>query len=201
MFRFLANNVFRKVINASVEGLADNNTPKRFKAVLIKWLFFGAGFAVMCAMIIALVSWYSSRPKPWNPAALKATFDSFDLESKSYKLIFYYILENATSADYELRPTSKSRMMQKLKRQDSLIVGNGVLYDNPLFIPAKKKIRFSIELDASFKEYFPSNILTYDREKRSKTIAEFAKKEMANLDGFVLFDEARRYEIDFPRSW
>ena len=201
MFRFLANSLFRKVINTGVEDVVDNNTTSRLRTVLIKWLSFGAGFAVMCAVIIAVVSWYSSRPKQWNASAITASFDCFDLESKSYNLVLYYILENTTSADYELQTTSKSRMMQKLKRQDSLVDGEGVLYDNPIFIPAKKKIRFSLRLDASFKENFHSNILKDDREKRSKMIAAFANKEMANLNGFILFDEVSRYEIDFPRSW
>ena len=102
MFRFLVNNVFRKVINTSTDDIIGTNTASRFKSVLIKWLSFGAGFAVMCALIIAVVSWYSSRPKPWNPSAITAAFDSFDLESKNYNLILYYILENTTSADYEL---------------------------------------------------------------------------------------------------
>lgn len=201
MFRFLVNNLFRKAITTSVDGVTINNTSSRFKAVLIKWLSFGAGFAVMCAMIIVVASWYSSRPKPWNPSAITASFDSFDLENKSYNLILYYILENTTSADYELQHSSKARLMQKLKRQDSLIDGEGVLYDSPLFIPAKNKVRFAIKLDASFKEYFPSNILTQDREKRTKLIAEFANAEMTNLNGFVLFDETNRYEIVFPKSW
>ena len=201
MFRFIMNNLFRKAIDTSVNGVSVNNAASRFKTVMIKWFSFGAGFAVMCALIIAAVSWYSNRPKPWNPSAITAVFDSFDIDSENYNLILYYILENKTSADYELQSTSKTRLMQKLKRQDSLIDGEGVLYDTAVFIPAKNKVQFALKLNASFKKYFPANMSALAREERSKKIASFANGEMTNMNGFVLFDETNHYEILFPKSW
>jgi hypothetical protein len=34
-----------------------------------------------------------------------------------------------------------------------------------------------------------------------KALAGYVSKEMGNVDGFVVFDETNRYQINFPKGW
>ena len=77
-----------------------------------KWLFvglgFGAGAAVVAAIIFGGVAWYSSRPQLWNSDGIRATFstpiystdDDFNLKGIELE----YIIDNNTSRDYTLSP-------------------------------------------------------------------------------------------------
>ena len=40
-----------------------------------------------------------------------------------------------------------------------------------------------------------------ETRQRWKLVADFMKKEFANLDGFVLFDTTNRYQINLPNGW
>jgi len=55
------------------------------------------------AMIAGTLYWYSTRPKPWNKNALKATFATMEFSTRpeevSYKVDFLYEVEN-TNYDF-----------------------------------------------------------------------------------------------------
>ena len=40
-----------------------------------------------------------------------------------------------------------------------------------------------------------------ERRNQWKLIADYMKKEFANLDGFVVFDSTNRYQINLPNGW
>ena len=40
-----------------------------------------------------------------------------------------------------------------------------------------------------------------DRHKYYAEVASHVAKTMSNLNGFVVFDETNRYEIDLPNGW
>jgi hypothetical protein len=43
--------------------------------------------------------------------------------------------------------------------------------------------------------------LSDDMRPGQKELKMYVQKEMGNLDGFVLFDGEKKYEVDFPRGW
>ena len=57
------------------------------------------------AVIVDFFYWYSSRPKPWNKNALKATFATMEFDTRpqeaSYEVDFLYDVENTTERNYD----------------------------------------------------------------------------------------------------
>jgi hypothetical protein len=170
----------------------------------------GAGLAVTMALIVGGLLWYSSRPhppKPWNTSALKATYDYIDTEGDKRTIVFYYTLENKTDADYKVESGVNATIALHLQRQDSLSVERDESYvkiDYPLFVPAKQRSRFAIHLLAypyQGKEVLKADASLEERRSFRKALAGYVSKDMGNLDGFVLLDEANRYQINFPKGW
>jgi len=174
-----------------------------------KWLCIGAGFGAGAVLMVALllggITWYSSRPKPWNKTAIKATYDAVNLEDDDRHLEFYYVLENATESDYTLQESSTAPITGRLKKEKSLTppMGMEIQITYPVFIPAKQRARYRISLP-SYKYpggWLKDNPTEEERDGYEKEISAYVGQKLGNLDGFVLFDETNRYEIDFPKGW
>jgi hypothetical protein len=180
------------------------------KRMVVSGLAGGVGFAVAIAIILGIVSWYQSRPKPpkpWDKAAVTATYDSIDTEGQSgrwegqppNRLVFYYTLQNNTDSDYQFSDLTNIVVMAKLKRQKSLSGQKGDKFlqpDSPVLIPAKQRIRFALHVGYPYE---------YDKSLKAgaskKDIEAYVNEKFSNLDGFALFDENNRYQIDFPKGW
>lgn len=168
----------------------------------------GAGFALTLALIVGGLRWYDTRPKPlkpWNTTAIKAAFDSVTTEGEENNLVFSYVLENTGDSDYRLEGDSLVSVRAKAKEQNSLTPPSKTYLklDFPVFIPARQRTLFLIHLPT--RRYYGGDGASDDsetgREKYRKVIAAFVSEKMSNLDGFVLFDEGHRYQINFPRGW
>lgn len=190
---------------------------------------FGAGFAVAMSLIVGSFVWYKSRPpKPWNSTAIKAQLvdvemDARDPDNAVRNLVFTYVLENTTSFDYRLPEKPSVILMAKLRAEGSLLFDKDAKLDNhPLFIPAKWRVQYAIRVHCRCKpiEVQGSGVLyvSYDWDDadvkahirelvregtlpRKDQIAALVSRNFPNLDGFVLFDQINRYEIEFPRGW
>jgi hypothetical protein len=102
-------------------------------------------------------------------------------------VIFVYLLENQTDADYRIpeehairlraRSASTKRLLNKLPEQ--------VTGDFPLLLPARSKTHFAL-------------ILTSQHEVQPEQTAEFRKS--LDIDSFILFDPTRHYEIELPAN-
>ena len=177
------------------------------KRLIIISVSLGIGFAVTLALIIAGFMWYQSRPKlpkPWNPNAIIATYDYIDVEGQDNNFVFYYTLENKTDIDYKISETSDVVIMGKLEKQKSLTGDSKDEYlkpDHPILIPAKQRIRFGIHLKYPFEKKMKKGSTKEERKKYPEELEKYISEELSNLDGFVLFDEINRYQIDFPCGW
>jgi len=169
----------------------------------------GAGAVVMSAVLVALFTWYSSRPnppKPWDAKAITATFDYPETEKVALNaptIVLYYTLQNKTDLDYRLPKRDLLEVTARLKREKSLTGGPELLTeDESVFIPAKQRRRFAIHLKYPIEDDLgPDPKSKDDHRRRWKLIADFMKTNLSNLDGFVIFDPERRYQIDLPNGW
>ena len=168
---------------------------------------FGAGLAITLALIIGGYLWYSSKPKPpkpWDTKAITATYDRVDTEGDNNTIVFYYILQNNTDYDYHIVDASNVTLMDKLEKQKSLSWGKSdqfLKFDYPLLLPAKQRLRFAIHLDYPYNKKIKAEATKDEIEKYRKALSGFLKEETPNLNGFAMFDELNRYQIDFPREW
>lgn len=148
-----------------------------FLAVLIP------GLAVLAAAV------FGGREEPipddGNKTAIRATLER--VVPTHNDVIFIYLLENQTDADYRIpeehairlraRSASTRRLLTKLPEQ--------VTGDFPLLLPARSKTHFAL-------------ILTSSHEVQPEQTAEFRKS--LDIDSFIVFDPKRHYEIDLPAT-
>jgi hypothetical protein len=178
-----------------------------WKRLAVISFFSGAGFAVTLAVIIGAWGWYSSRPtpqKPWDNRSLTAAFDDIRVEGEQNHLVFFYTVENHTDTDYKLDDASALEVhtTAKLALSDSYSLfrkNPGIRL--PVFIPARKRALFLLDTTYPYPTAEDHNAALEQRKEFREAVKKYVKSEMPNLDGFSLFDESSRYEIDFPPGW
>jgi len=177
------------------------------KKIIISSIVGGVSFAVSIAIIFGIFFWYQNKPKPpkpWNKDTITATYDSVDTEGEKNYFVFYYTLQNNTDFDYNFSDLTNITVMAKLKKQNSLSGQKKDEFlkpDYPILIPAKQRIRFALHLGYPYDKTLKKDASKEEREKYRKDMEAYANKEFSNLDGFVLFDELNRYQIEFPKGW
>ena len=184
-----------------------------WKRALLIGVGWGLGTAVGLGMIVGGFLWYESRPKPpvppkpWNASAIKAEYDLVSTDTDKDRenvIVFYYILENTTDFDYRVEDGRRITMTGKLEDERSLsafLKSQGVI-DYPIFVPAKKRVRFRVHLIGyTYPVKQKDNPTTQERKQYRETLAKYVADEFPNLDGFDLLDEGNRYEIILPGGW
>jgi hypothetical protein len=171
-----------------------------WKKVVLQGAGFGVAFALVVCLILGGWLWYDSLPHApkWNSTAIRATFKEVGVTTSAPrpKLTFSYVLENTTDADYSI-PNDKSTVLVMA----TLPEGKGLEADEalsltPCEIPARQKVVFSLSKEAEYTDAY----LEADKDNAEK-LAPFWSRRLKELDGFVLFDKAHRYEIILPNGW
>ncbi len=175
---------------------------------------FGSSFAIVIGLMIGTWAWYQGRPatpNPWNANAIVATFDHPEQEIgqpnkgpddfQPVLYAVYYDLENTTQNDYYLPPRGQLQLAERLRRENSLSDGRHFALDEePIFIPAKQRRRIAVHLFyPDFCDVGPEG--KHARSARWKLITGCLKRDIPDLNGFVLFDTANRYQINLPNGW
>ena len=167
-----------------------------WKKILLRSAGLGGGFAVVGAIILGIVVWWSGRPvkpKSFDTHLVTATGarGTFQLRSDAFHFALIYGFKNNGNADYHL-PTLGAFMLINaanggLDRKD------GVKWDNSIVIPSGKTVNVTFDIPYAFSEYNyePSE---YSEQKD----VEFAKHRMAENKGAVFFDYENRIEVDAP---
>jgi hypothetical protein len=75
------------------------------------------------------------------------------------------------------------------------------LRDPEVFLPAKQRLKFGIRFPYSYEKRMPANATSEQRKIYRKELADYVRTHASNLNGFVLFDETNRYQIDFAKGW
>jgi hypothetical protein len=139
----------------------------------------------------------------WNSTAIRSSFEGIqvkEVDPTHAALIFSYDLENTTDSDYHLSNDPKVLIMGRLKSNTSLKPEDSMQIENPIFLPARNRIRIALEVNNSFNwptQMFPGQVGPVTQEK----FRSFVAGKTADLQGFVLFDEAARYQIELPGGW
>jgi hypothetical protein len=173
----------------------------RWKRFALKWFAVGSGFAVASVVLVFMLIWYSSRPKPpkpWNTTALTAhEAPGFEASRDAKKLEFTFMLENATEGDYHLESDAGLIMMIR-NRDGSLsrpIPRDIAPVDTPVFVPSHQKGVLGISL--ALGEIPQQNPGESDDDYHER-IRSFCNERLDGVAGFVLFDEENRYQINLP---
>jgi hypothetical protein len=185
----------------STPAIATEPPKKEFnwKRLFIKAVGFGAGVALMLAVLAGVGIWYMKRaeqPRQWNSKAITATFSKLEFGNvgkQDAAGIFSYVLENNTDYDYRL-PDNVIRMRHSMTSNSLEKID--MLVEDKIFIPPHQRVAITFVQQFNSKdELKPADL------NDEKKLAEFASRQVKDVDRLVLFDESMRYEIDLPSGW
>lgn len=177
-----------------------------WKRLFIKAVGLGAGFALMFTLLACVGLWYMNRPKlpippkPWNKEALKAEFRSVGT-SREDNFLFQYVVENNSDIDYRINSMSGVSLGAKSKGYLAMCDDCVSLTILPAFIPAHQKVLVPVELKYKIPGDLKTELNRTTSDNESNVVQSYVERNYTHLEGFVLFDENTRYEIDFPRGW
>jgi len=171
----------------------------------------GAGAILATVLVLLTMVWYSARtkdPAPWNANAMQAKYDKVGTGStlngqgdKTQEIRFYYVVTNQTDSDYKVGQADSISLMGKLEDERSLLNEEAITIDRPFFIPPKQSVRLTIHVaNYGLKEVEPDRNSS-EHEQYINRLIEYINHDMGNLDGFVLYDNSTRYQINFPSGW
>ena len=171
-----------------------------WKKILLRATGVGAGFAIVAAIILSTVLWWSSLPpkqKPWDDKAIVASYEDLDTESDSNNLHFTYTLENRTDSDYRVDSDARVHLAAFLQQTKALSFGNSdILHaDYPIYIPAGSRVRFELHVNYPYPIKPDLNAPADVQHDFYTKEAQFVTKELSNVDGFTLLDDEHRYKI------
>ena len=173
-------------------------------------------FSLVVACLLVLVVFVLPRTPPnepvqtpaavapvWNSSAIQSSFAGVqvkEVDATHAALIFSYDLDNNTDTDYRLAKGPATVVMTRLKSSGSVSSAEPVELDSSVFLPARNRTRIAVEITRNFN--WPSGlpgaqIGPVNQEKFRSLVAQ----EVANLSGFVVFDQATHFQIELPGGW
>lgn len=162
------------------------------------------------SMGLILVVWMLAKPthspvptpptpaNSWNTTTMEGIPVGIrvrEIDAQNSAVTFLYDVDNKTPKDFALSPGPGVVIMSRLKSSGSLSSELAVKLTSAVFVPAKNRTRISVEVALPFA--WPSRM---DAAAENK-IRELVNDQVAGLNGFVLFDESTRYQIELPGAW
>ena len=171
------------------------------KKALVIGASTGASFFLVLLLILGGSAFHRSPPSTpgsWNQNAIKATYVGSQLRQMDKTLaglFLSYDLENNTGRDYRLADAAGIVIMSRLKSGHSLSQEELIRLSYPAFLPANQRVRIAIEISHPFVWPAPE-----DRALENE-LKDFVKQRLAKVEGFVLFDEVNRCQVELPGAW
>ena len=158
------------------------------------------GLVAVTAIAIALRFARSTPAGPanaWNSSAIQSKLAGIrvkEIDPAHAAVVFFYDLDNRTDTDYRLSSGPNVVIMSRLEPGGSLSSDQQINLDANAFVPAKNRTRIGIEMSRAFA--WP---VTRDASAE-RQIRQLVADQVAGLEGFVLFDQTTRYEIDLAAA-
>jgi len=161
------------------------------------------GLAVCGLALVLLLAafsrarFFTARTNSWNSRAIESTLAGVrvrEVDSAHAAVVFSYDLDNRTGTDYRLASGPNVVIMSRLKPNGILTAAQQVSLDSAAFVPANDRTRISLEMSHPF-EWPTQRDSSTDRQLR-----QFVAEQVAGLQGFVLFDQANRYQIELATA-
>jgi hypothetical protein len=159
----------------------------------------GAGALALIVFVLAFsrAALFGARANGWNSRAIESTLAGVqvrELDPEHAAVVFLYDLDNRTDADYRLASGPDVVIMSRLQPGGSLTSAQQVSLDAGAFVPAKNRTRISVDVSRPFD--WPAKRDAWgDRRLR-----QFVADQVVGLQGFVLFDQAVRYQIELAAT-
>jgi cytochrome c oxidase subunit IV len=171
---------------------ADNWGHCTWVLIKLQAFFFFVGIVLfICAV------WHSSHPKAWNDKTMITEYTGLTISptGNAYSIEAHYFITNTTDMDYQL---SKSNIvMVKVPGGSGLRESPDVAVAQDFFVPARQKVSVFFRLSLQKRDDFDEAVTKNNQMEIKKLLA----KELQEVDGFVVFDRAAKYQIPFSNDW
>jgi hypothetical protein len=140
---------------------------------------------------------FAGRANGWNSSAIESTLAGVrvrEVDPAHAAVVFLYDLDNRTDTDYRLASGPNVVIMSRLQPSGSLSSDQQVSLDSAAFVPAKNRTRISLEVSHPF-DWPAQRDAAAERQLR-----QFVADEVSGLQGFVLFDQESRYQIELATT-
>ena len=165
---------------------------------VLKWIGFSLALLAAGVTSYLLVASNTKPAAGWNSAAIQARYVGTQLKEtdpEHASLLLTYELKNRTFMDSRLADGANFVIMSRLKLDHSLSSQEDIHLSYPTFLPAAQSARITLELRHPF--LWPAE---NDPQLQNK-LKEFVNQRLAEVEAFVLFDQADHYQIEFPSGW
>jgi len=169
------------------------------KRNILGWV--AVGLAAVAVIVAAVRFTRGAAPngqaEAWNSSAIRSTLAGIrvkEIDPAHAAVVFFYDLDNRTDTDYRLASGPNVVIMNRLQPSGSLSSDQQINLDANAFVPAKNRTRIGIEISRAFA-WPPTRDAAAERQ-----IRQLVADQVAGLEGFVLFDQATRYEIDLAAA-
>ncbi len=159
------------------------------------------GFLLVLVGIVGRLPRSQSLAKPanpWNSRAIESALAGVrvrEIDPSKSEVVFVYDLDNKTDNDYQLAKGPTVVIMSRLKSSGSLTSEKQVTLISSAFVPARNRTRIELGVTRAFD--WPARM---DAASEMR-IRQLVAGEIADLTGFVLFDQGTRYQIELPGTW
>lgn len=176
---------------------------ENWKKLALRAASFGAGFAVVAALLWV---WWASRPAkpmPWNTAALTGTYESVGTEGIKNTIVFNYIVENTTDSDYQAVDKRSLHIAVDIVDSNSLMFEGpeSLRVDYPIYIPAHTRVRLRLHLNVSYPERISAQGSLDDHHDFDTRLCRYLATSASDFNGFSLLDDNLRYRVNLPNGW
>jgi hypothetical protein len=139
----------------------------------------------------------------WNSSAIQSRFAGVqvkEVDPTHAKLIFSYDLDNNTDTDYHVATGPTTVVMTRLKSSGSVSSQEQVELSNSIFLPARNRTHIAVEVARNFN--WPTGLSeTQIGPVNQEKFRALVSQEVANVSGFVLFDQTTHFQIELPGGW
>jgi hypothetical protein len=143
----------------------------------------------------------------WNRTPIRAEFVELATSDQKDSIRLWYSLTNTTNADYRIETLSSiitAVFAHSAKRDSGFLYAfnDGMIsLEMPLTVPAHRSIRTMLTVALQTGRSVPDDPSEVAAAIYKKDVMNFLQSKYSKMKGFVLMDEATRYEIDFPFAW
>jgi hypothetical protein len=138
---------------------------------------------------------HAAGQTPWNSRAIASAFKGIqvrEVDATHASVVFLYDLENRAAGDFQLKPGPSIVIMKRLKADGSLSSNTQARLASGAFVPTNNRTRIELEVTDRFNWPAQRNAAA------DESFRDFVARETSGLQGFVIFDQNSRYEIDLP---
>jgi len=173
-----------------------------WRMIVLRAAGMGGGFAVVAALLLGGIVWWSNRPKPWSPTSITAKPTRLMMQQvgEEVRFEFRYAFTNHTKEEYALPSSEMGALMRRVPENGSLERMDGATWDSTTRIPPNQTIGVAFMVPYKLSEFNMSSA-EFNMSSADTKRAAFAGHRLKEINGLVFFDYASKYKVEMPRNW